>query len=220
MRYEALATDYDGTIAEGGKVPATTVAALKRFRQAGGTLVLNTGREVIDLQAIFPGLAVFHWIVAENGAVLHQMDSGEERLLGSPPSERFLEALQRRNVGPLYIGRVIVATYEEHALAISDAISESGDKLQVILNKGAAMILPEGCDKATGLEALYRDGILARETTVGVGDAENDLALLAACGLGVAVANALPSVKEKADWVMTQSAGDGVSELIERLLVV
>jgi hypothetical protein len=51
----------------------------------------------------------------------------------------------------------------------------------------------------------------------GVGDAENDHAFLAACECGVAVANALPTLKERADLVTTGDHGTGVVELIRRL---
>jgi hypothetical protein len=51
-----------------------------------------------------------------------------------------------------------------------------------------------------------------------VGDAENDHALLADCEVGVAVQNALPMLKERADWVTEGARGTGVSELIEGLL--
>jgi len=51
-----------------------------------------------------------------------------------------------------------------------------------------------------------------------VGDAENDHALLQMCGLGAAVANALPSLKDHADLVLTERHGAGVTQLIERML--
>src|SRR6185312_12950372 len=51
-----------------------------------------------------------------------------------------------------------------------------------------------------------------------VGDAENDHALLALCECGVAVANALPTLKEAADFVTTGARGAGVTELIGALL--
>jgi hypothetical protein len=38
------------------------------------------------------------------------------------------------------------------------------------------------------------------------------------CGIGVAVANALPMLKERADIVTTGARGDGVIELIDRIL--
>src|SRR5262249_25297866 len=53
---------------------------------------------------------------------------------------------------------------------------------------------------------------------VGVGDAENDHAFLALCEGSVAVANALPAVKEKADLVTRGDHGAGVEELIARLV--
>ncbi len=220
MRYTALASDYDGTIAEDGLVSASTLISLRRFREAGGTLILNTGREVQDLQSIFPELPVFHWIVAENGAVLYNVETGAETLLAPAPEAALLASLQRRRVAPLYIGKVIVATYEHHADEIEKAIEETGADRQVILNKGSLMVLPNGCDKASGLRELYKVTAIKREVTVGVGDGENDLALLEAAGLGVALANALPLLKDKAAWVMSKPAGAGVSELIERLLAL
>ena len=48
---------------------------------------------------------------------------------------------------------------------------------------------------------------------IGVGDAENDHAFLEICGLPVAVANAVPALKEKAALVTQHSAGAGVTEL-------
>jgi hydroxymethylpyrimidine pyrophosphatase-like HAD family hydrolase len=53
---------------------------------------------------------------------------------------------------------------------------------------------------------------------VGVGDAENDDALLRFCGVGAAVANALPKLKEAADIVLDRARGEGVAELIDRML--
>jgi hypothetical protein len=59
---------------------------------------------------------------------------------------------------------------------------------------------------------------LSPHNAVGIGDAENDHAFLAACECRVAVANALPSLKERADWVTVGDHGAGVQELV-RLLV-
>jgi hydroxymethylpyrimidine pyrophosphatase-like HAD family hydrolase len=50
------------------------------------------------------------------------------------------------------------------------------------------------------------------------GDAENDLAFFAICGVSAAVANALPDVKAAADIVTEGEAGAGVAWLIDRVL--
>ena len=80
------------------------------------------------------------------------------------------------------------------------------------------MVLPWGVKKATGLKAGLKELGLFPEQVVGVGDAENDHALLDFCGLGVAVANAVPALKEHADWVTQGARGAGVVELIDKLL--
>lgn len=59
---------------------------------------------------------------------------------------------------------------------------------------------------------------LSIHNTVGVGDAENDHAFLTACECSVAVANALPLVKQRCDLVTAGAGGEGVAELIHRLV--
>ena len=79
------------------------------------------------------------------------------------------------------------------------------------------MALPSDVTKATGLgPALEELGVTA-DRTIGIGDAENDLDFLAACGLAVAVSNALESVKASAHVVTRGARGDGVVEFIDRL---
>jgi energy-coupling factor transporter ATP-binding protein EcfA2 len=80
------------------------------------------------------------------------------------------------------------------------------------------MVLPTGVNKATGLAAALVELGLSAHNAVGIGDAENDHALLMACECGVAVANALPALKDKADLVMTRNHGTGVAELIDQLV--
>src|SRR5277367_869929 len=212
MRYLALCTDYDGTLATDGQLLPDTIAALERLLASGRRLVLVTGRELDDLQKVCPRLDLFEYVVAENGALLFKPSTGEETPLGPRPPDTFVALLRRRGVGPIAVGRVIVATWEPHETTVLATIRDMGLELQVIFNKGAVMILPAGVNKATGLTAaLERMGVSAHNA-VGVGDAENDHSLLALCEYGVAVANALPSLKDEADWVTRGSRGAGVAE--------
>src|SRR5829696_7465795 len=96
---------------------------------------------------------------------------------------------------PVSVGRVIVATYEPHETTVLQVIRELGLERQVIFNKGAVMVLPSGVNKATGLKCALEELKLDAANVVGVGDAENDHALLQLCGLGAAVQNALPALK-------------------------
>lgn len=217
MRYHILATDYDGTLATDGRVSDATLARLDQVRKSGRRLVLVTGRELDDLRRVFPRLDAFDLIIAENGALIYDPIKHEEQLLAEPPPAAFVDALRKRGV-PVATGQVIVATREPHETAVLDVIREQALELQVIFNKGAVMVLPSGINKATGLQAgLLRLGLSPRNC-VGIGDAENDLAFLALCECAVAVANALPSTREKADWVTDAGHSDGVCQLIDALL--
>lgn len=218
MRYLVLATDYDGTIAHHGRVDDATRSALERLRATGRRLVLVTGREIDDLKHVCPNLELFDWIVAENGALLYRPSSREEKALGPSPPAAFVEALKQRGVGPLSVGRVIVATWEPHEATVLDVIRQQGLELQVIFNKGAVMVLPAGVNKATGLTAALKEMGLSPHEAVGVGDAENDHAFLTLCECSAAVANALPAVKERADFVTPSGHGAGVTELTAHMI--
>jgi hydroxymethylpyrimidine pyrophosphatase-like HAD family hydrolase len=218
MPIRTLATDYDGTIATHGTVDPDTIAALRRLRDAGGTLVLVTGREMPQLGELFPELELFHLVVAENGGLLYWPATGMERPLCDAPEESFVRALRERGVAPLSVGKVIVATYEPHETTVLEVIRDLGLERQVIFNKGAVMVLPSGVNKASGLTCALAELKIDAASVAGVGDAENDHALLQLCGVGAAVANALPSLKDHADLVLDHTHGAGVAELIGRML--
>jgi hydroxymethylpyrimidine pyrophosphatase-like HAD family hydrolase len=213
----ALASDYDGTLAHDGNVNEATLRALRRLKDAHFRLILVTGRELHELRAIFPQITWFDLAVMENGGVLYHPHTGDIEALAAPPPSEFVARLHERGL-PLQVGKSIVATWEPHETVVLQTIKEMGLELQVIFNKGAVMILPSGVNKATGLRAAAERLKLTPDQIAGVGDAENDHAFLKICGYSVAVANALPAVRDEVDFVTEQDHGEGVTELIERML--
>jgi HAD superfamily hydrolase (TIGR01484 family) len=218
MHYLALACDYDGTLAKDGVVGPQTIDALERVRASGRKLILVTGRLLEDLHEAFPRLDLFTYVVAENGGLLYHPADATEKVLGEAPPRQFLQALQERGVTPLSTGRVIVATWHPHETTVVDVIGKLGLERQVIFNKGAVMVLPTGVNKGTGLAAALRELKFSAHNVAGIGDAENDHSFLSLCECSVVVANALPSLKEQADYTTKADHGEGVSELIGQLL--
>ena len=217
MKYIALATDFDGTLAFDGVVDDETAQALERARAAGLRLLLVTGRELSDLFNTFARVDLFDLVVAENGAVLHVPSDGSVEVLAEGPPPDFVATLQRAGI-PLSVGHSIVATVTPHEHIVLDAIRDFGLGWHVIFNKEAVMALPENVTKATGLEVALRRLNLSAEQTVGVGDAENDHAFLRMCGRAVAVDNALPGLKDAAHLVTAGARGAGVRELLALML--
>jgi HAD superfamily hydrolase (TIGR01484 family) len=213
----ALATDYDGTLATDGQVPPATLAALEALKASGRKILLATGRHLDDLRRVFPKIDIFDRIIAENGAVLYDPSSREETLLTEEPPPEFLQAL--RDAGVKFdVGRAIISSWTPAEAAILDVIKKMALDYQVIFNKGAVMVLPSGVNKATGVTKGLESLLLSPHNAVSVGDAENDHSLLSVGECGVAVANAVPSLRDRADIVTKASRGEGVVELIQQML--
>jgi hypothetical protein len=218
MRYHALACDYDGTVARGGRVAEETLQALRKLRESGRKLILVTGRLLPDLASVLEPLDAFDRVVAENGAVLYRPGSREERQLADPPPPGFAAELARRGVTPVAPGRVIVGTARPHEALVLETIRDLGLELQVIFNRDAVMVLPSGVNKGTGLRVALDELGLSPHNVVGVGDAENDHGFLELCECAVAVADALPAVRQRAHLVTAGESDQGVIELVGRLL--
>src|SRR5580704_7929627 len=104
MRYLALASDYDGTLAQDGVVSDATIRAIERFLHSGRRLILVTGRELQDLRAVFPRIDLCERVVAENGAVIYDPATRDVKILASPPPQSFVEDLRRRGVEGVSLG--------------------------------------------------------------------------------------------------------------------
>ncbi len=218
MRYLALAADYDGTLATDGIVTPETVSAIERLLASGRKLILVTGRVLPELLEIFPQLSLCDWVVAENGGVLYRPATKEVTLLAQAPRPAFLEEVQRRGVQHLSLGHCIVATRVPYESVILDVIRDLGLELRIIFNKGAVMVLPHGVNKATGLTAALKQMELSPHNIVAIGDGENDHAMLAFSEYAVAVANAVPMLKQTADRTTAGARGMGVIEIIDDLV--
>lgn len=218
MRYVAVATDYDNTLAVDGRVDRKTIAALERLIQSGRKVILVTGRLLPDIRDIFPEIGLCERVVADNGAVLYRPATREHTVLAPPIPPQFVDELRRRQVPELSFGDSIVGTVRPHELTVLEVIRDLGLELQVIFNRDSVMVVPSGVNKASGLAAALREMGLSPRNVVGVGDAENDHALLNQCEYAVAVANAVPTLKEIADWVTSGAAGRGVTEVIDELV--
>lgn len=77
------------------------------------------------------------------------------------------------------------------------------------------MILPAGASKGAGLERLLGICGYSPRNLVAFGDGENDLSLLELGEFGVAVADAVSSLKAVADMVTTRPGPAGVLEVLE-----
>ena len=74
-------------------------------------------------------------------------------------------------------------------------------------------------NKGVGLRKLAEIVGVNPDATMAIGDTENDLAIIEAAGIGVAMGNATDAVKARADYVTTTNTKDGVAAAIEHFIL-
>ena len=79
-------------------------------------------------------------------------------------------------------------------------------------------VMPSGVSKGDGLRRLARLLGIDLSEVMAVGDNLNDLEMLDAAGLGVAMGNAVPEARARADFVTASVDDEGVARAIERFI--
>lgn len=209
----ALACDYDGTLAARDTMPVAAVDALALARARGLRTILVTGRAFFELTRVCERLDLFDVVVAENGGVLYYPQAAMIREQAPPPPPRFLAELDRRGIA-YQLGRVVVGTARADEPSVRAALGATGVALNVVYNRAAMMLLPVGIDKGSGARHAIRALGLSFHDVLAMGDAENDLALLEACGWAGCPDNAVAELKERADWVFPGANGEAVARAI------
>lgn len=79
-------------------------------------------------------------------------------------------------------------------------------------------VIPRSINKGQGIRDICGVLGISAEEVISFGDAENDIPMLVAAGMGVAMGNAAESVKQAADMVTLSNNEDGIAAALEKLL--
>jgi hydroxymethylpyrimidine pyrophosphatase-like HAD family hydrolase len=215
MKLCVVALDYDGTIAREGRVEPLVLEAVKEAQARGVVVNLVTGRIMADLRRVLPEHELFDAVVSENGAVL-SFPNVPSRLLTHPPSQALLDELCARDI-VVGFGDCIIEADAGAAPKILEAIRKLELPLVLQFNHGRVMVLRQGINKATGLREALNTLRLSLHNCVGIGDAENDYAMLDACEIGVAVSWGSKALQEIADEVLEGEGPRDVAAYIQKV---
>jgi hydroxymethylpyrimidine pyrophosphatase-like HAD family hydrolase len=214
-----VALDVDGTLFDGNAVDRRAIDAVRAARDAGHVIMIVTGRPWRDLAVVIPDvLPVISVAVCEHGALLVDVASGRVTNL-APPVDRALAAQISAAGGEsveIYEATVgLPASEIEFAEAVC---ATPGSGCYVVTNKDSIAVVPDGCDKGTGLERAISHLGLQGHRVIAVGDATNDLPMFARADVAVAVANAEPALVATGVEVTDGAFGAGVAEALGRHL--
>ncbi|MBI4936451.1 MAG: HAD hydrolase family protein [Actinobacteria bacterium] len=215
-----VALDVDGTLYDGTEVADAAVAALRDAHRDGHVLLIVTGRRSDTLADVVPAvLPLCTMVVAEEGGVLVDVATGATTLLAPPIDEVVVAALTSGGVTDLDVGRVAVGADRRFETAMRTVHRTHAPNHEVVVNKGSVALVPQGCDKGTGLRAALELLGCSTLPVLAIGDAANDLPMFAVATFPVAVANADADVVAAGITLMEAPFGAGVAEALRRFLV-
>lgn len=115
--------------------------------------------------------------------------------------------------------KLLIAVKPEEIYAIQEQIAAFlPDDLTVVRTAAFYLeIIPRSINKGQGLLDICRVLGINPENTIAFGDSENDISMIKASGIGVAMANGEEAVREAADYVTGNNNEDGIAEALQRL---
>jgi phosphoglycolate phosphatase len=216
MIFKAIVVDIDGTITFSDRsIDCKAVTALRSLQVP---VVIATGNVLCVARAVAKLLGMGGIVIAENGGVVEcgivESDTSHMKecmdaveilkehfsLEQLDPETRITEIGLRRNFD-----------VEGARKLLSDADVD-------IVDTGFAIhIKSKKINKGTGLKRIAKMMGLDAQDFVAIGDSPNDIEMIKAAGLGVAVGNAHPELKKVAGMVTRGEHGKGVEEAVGEL---
>lgn len=111
--------------------------------------------------------------------------------------------------------KVLVLTEDDRCEQfVSQAQKDLSGMAVMRSHKFVIEIITQGINKGKAVEWLCNKYNISTDECIALGDSENDIAMIKTAGLGVAMQNAMPKVKECADYVTDSNDNDGVAKVI------
>ena len=81
-------------------------------------------------------------------------------------------------------------------------------------------MMPKGIDKSAAIEQILVANGVGFEALIAFGDAHNDLQMIRKAGIGIAMGNAMETIKQHADQITESNEDNGIGSVVDRLLKV
>ncbi len=201
---------------------------------AGTCIILDSGETLIQMIRPETVLEVYRkaaehyqiplWIYRERSWMVTGMDDyvrRESRIIHCEPEQISIEQRCRQwmeqKTGP---NKLLFGAHP-------DIIRKLPGELEAFRSKGLDFaqsddtyleVFPKGATKGSALRIICERLGIRKEETIAFGDQELDLPLLAEAGFGVAMGNAIPRLKEQADYVTKSNNEAGVAVALQKLL--
>ncbi len=202
----------------------------------GGEIYEPYSKQVIYRHGMSPQTALAAMKIADELDV-HIQTFDEEKVLVAPHRD---DEEVRRYCSKIHMEHRVVPSFEEELtydpikalaidfedrgplIALRDRIlAELGDRLDSFFSSQFYLeIAPKDTNKGQAICRMCEILGIDIDDAIAVGDEANDISMIRAAGVGVAMANAIPEAKEAADYVTVRDNNhDGIVEVVEKFMV-
>ena len=249
MKY-AFFIDIDGTLTDDRTVPQKNLDAISKARREGHKVFINTGRSLAFIPRFVLELTEHDGVVAGSGAYCRVGDEvilaakfdpetlkkagafliGRGRKFMFEGQEVILfhnRSIDRPGFFELTDVSELESKYKDVAVEkinISGLIDEEEYEflsrlMNTVRHPDYAECAPVGCDKGKGLR-LVMERIGQGFKSVAIGDSANDIDMIKAADISVAMGNSDQSLKDICDLVTLSNEEGGVGHIINTLTFV
>ncbi len=206
----------------------------------GGYLLSFNGARIVECRsgeivyqrilplALLPG---FYGFAKRNGCGLVTY-LGDEVISAFPPDE-YIQLEARINAMPIRqvknflsfvdfdINKCLMTAEPEKAALLEKELQQKYGSVASIYRSEPFFIeiMPKNVDKASSLDKMLETVGMTRENAICCGDGFNDVSMIKYAGIGVAMGNAQPAVKEAADYITATNDEDGLVQVIEKFIL-
>ncbi len=222
MKYKLLLADLDGTLTisrESYKIDLDAVRTLRDLESRGVKVGLVSGNSYPVLRGLATYLGLTGGVVAENGCVVY-FNGQLVRVCDALGREIAREFAAKFNLKESWQNDFRSCEYAFSPPTLTeDMLRWAEERGLYVKTSGYAIHISKNREgKGRGVRKLIEIMGLSREEVVGVGDSQTDVEFLKEVGLKVALANADDELKAVADLITKSPSGEGVRELVERLM--
>lgn len=181
----------------------------------------------------FDTLCEVRRICSINGAYLHlftshrvYMDEGTQRLISDIHHRSFCMLVSRNNWNRILVDQsnqilkgAAMCVDERQAQKVHEQLRKLGNLEVIYTGKNYIEFNNKGITKGSGMISYLKKYGIPKEATIAIGDHENDIPMIENAGFGVAMENAIDSVKQKADYITFSNHLDGVAKVLLKYVI-
>lgn len=247
MNYKAIIFDIDGTLILNSRHARPSIGVIKAVNQAQKYLevIVATSRPYNIAEPIINDLNMKGYAIVHGGARIFSLKENKivkEYIIDNQDFKKINKILHDKKIDfilnddgydiknieikdiykpltiytdpidPLTAGELETEIKKNTNLAVHRITSwQNGKELLTILHPLAT--------KEHAVKEIGKILMIEKENIIGVGDGYNDIPLLIACGLKIAMGNAVDALKKIADYIAPSVENDGVIDIIDKFIL-